>query len=386
MNIFYVANIDLSEEGAPTQHVFEVCENLIKLGHKVTLFVPDKGGYQHETSVQIVEIPTPGVPFLFPFLFQMGLFFYLISFSLRSKPDIIYTRSTTIGIAQELIKALFGVPLVTEINGKKPDEARMNGAPEWKIRLISFFERRFYRVSDKLIAVTSGLKDWLIDDYKIPPDKISVIPNGADVKVFKPMDQRVCQEELGFNEDSLYVCFVGMLQVWQGLEYLIEAAPYILVKIPNVKFLIVGDGVARNRLMELVNSKGLKEHFVFTGQVAHQQVPVYINACDICVAPYIRGKMGFSLKLLEYMACGKPVITSINFQPIENCLAGIIVEPEKPSALADSLMRLLRNEGLREIMGRNGRELVVREFTWESVVRKVEAVCLEAAQSAHRAH
>lgn len=382
MNIFYVANVDLSIEGATTRHVFEVCENLIKFGHKVTLFVPNRGKYQYETPVQIIKIPIPKAPLFFPFLFQIGLFFYLMSFSLRCKPDIIYTRSTTIGVAQELIKTLIGVPLVTEINGNKPEEARMNGAPRWKIWLIKFLGRRFYKASDRLIAVTVGLKEWLINDYQVALEKITVIPNGANVEVSRPMDQRACQRELGLDEDGLYVCFVGMLQVWQGLEYLIQAAPRILEDIPKAKFNIVGDGVTKHSLLEMVNKRNLQDHFVFTGQVSYQQVPLYINACDVCVAPFVREKRDSApLKVFEYLACGKPVVTSSNIKAIEHSQAGIIVEPENSLELADSLVYLLGNKSLRTRMGRNGRELVVREFSWEAVTKKVEAVCFEAARA-----
>ena len=378
MNIFHVANIDLSVEGATTRHVFEVCENLIKLGHKVTLFVPNRGKYRYETPVQIIKIPIPKVPFSLPFLFQIGLFFYLMSFSLRSKPDIIYTRSTIIGIAQKLIKTVISVPLVTEINANKPEEARMNGASEWKIWFIKFFERRFYGASDRLIAVTVGLKEWLINDYQVSPEKIAVIPNGANTDISRPMDQQACQSKLGFSEDALYVCFVGTLLVWQGVEYLIEAAPLILEDIPEAKFIIVGDGVTKHSLLEMVNKKNLQDYFVFTEQVPYQQVPLYINACDVCIAPFVREKRDSApLKVFEYLACGKPVVTSSNIEAIEHFQTGIIIEPENSLELADSLVYLLRNKSLRTRMGKNGRELAVREFSWEAVTKKVEAVCLE---------
>ena len=104
------------------------------------------------------------------------------------------------------------------------------------------------------------------------------------------------------------MCFVGHLAAWQGVEFLIYASPLILGKCPEIRFLVVGDGVMRDKLLELVSEFGLADKFVFTGRVPYECVPLYINAADVCVAPFIRernSKIGLSaLKTYEYLACG----------------------------------------------------------------------------------
>ena len=120
--------------------------------------------------------------------------------------------------------------------------------------------------------------------------------------------------ELRLEESEKYVCFVGNLAAWQGVEFLIYAAPLILEKCPDVRFLVVGDGAMKNKLLEITSELGLSDKIIFTGRVPYESVPLYINAADVCVAPFIKGrnaKIGLSaLKTYEYLACGKPIVAS----------------------------------------------------------------------------
>ena len=131
-----------------------------------------------------------------------------------------------------------------------------------------------------------------------------------------------------------YVCFVGHLAPWQGVEYLIKSSPYILNKCPNTKFVIVGEGPKFDELVKLVNHLNISQNYLFTGYVNYETVPLYINASNICVAPFVierNERIGLSaLKLYEYLACGKPVVAS-KITGIEELLSasngGISVAP-----------------------------------------------------------
>src|SRR5690606_2863783 len=146
--------------------------------------------------------------------------------------------------------------------------------------------------------------------------------------------QEICRKELGLELETPYVCFVGNLAPWQGVEYLVKAAPSILSRFPECHFLIVGDGVMKDNLLKLCRELGVEDKFIFTGVVAYDRVPLYINASDICAAPFIlarNAKIGLSpLKLYEYMACGKTVVAS-NISGVSDVLeasgGGILVPP-----------------------------------------------------------
>ncbi len=195
------------------------------------------------------------------------------------------------------------------------------------------------------------------------------------------MDKEKVKEGLNLDRSIHYVCFVGNLAPWQGVEYLIMASPLILKEVPNTRFLIIGDGVMKKKLVEMVKELNLDNNFIFTGAVDYELVPKYINASDVCVAPKRPLKSGYSpLKLYEYIACGKPIVASriSGFEILEQQKAGILVEPENPLELAKAVLKFLKDEKIREEMGKNGREYVVEYHSWEVVARRVAEVCEDA--------
>lgn len=175
---------------------------------------------------------------------------------------------------------------------------------------------------------------------------------------------------------------MGNLAPWQGVEYLVKAAPFILSKFPECRFLIVGDGVMKDDLIKLCKELRVEESFIFTGVIAYDRVPLYINASDTCTAPFIiarNAKIGLSpLKLYEYMACGKPVVAS-NISGVSDVLesseGGIPILPENPDALAEGILKLLEDPSLRMKLGSKGLSYVTENYSWYSVAKKVNEVC-----------
>ncbi|MPM98241.1 GDP-mannose-dependent alpha-(1-6)-phosphatidylinositol monomannoside mannosyltransferase [bioreactor metagenome] len=138
----------------------------------------------------------------------------------------------------------------------------------------------------------------------------------------------------------------------------------------------------KNELLSISRDLGIEDRFIFTGVVPYDRVPVYINASDVCAAPFILArneKIGLSpLKLYEYMACGKPVVAgSISgvADAIEASKGGLSVPPENPEALAEAISNLLDNQDLRAGMGLRGLVYVTENYSWYNVAKQVERVC-----------
>ena len=272
-------------------------------------------------------------------------------------------------------------PLVMLVHGIVSDEVLSKNLIKKNSlthKFLQVMEKKAYKLCNRIIAVTGGINEYLVNEFHINPYKIVVIPNAVDPDLFKPMDKGRCIRDLKLNETNCYVCFVGNLAPWQGVDYLVKAAPLILNEIPNAKILIVGDGLMSGELINLVEKTGVCDNVIFTGAVPHEEVPKYINASDVCVAPKKPLKSEYSpLKLYEYMACGKSVVASRirGFEILEQQNAGILVEPENTEELAKATIKLLKGEKLGEEMGRNGREYVVKNHSWEAVARRVVEVC-----------
>ena len=384
MKILFVTSDWIDADYGPSTHIREIVYNLSKQ-HKVTV-IAQSHSEKNPDKINIKRITIPQLPYANPLFVAihnilLALNIILIGLRLKSRYDVIYNRADE-GGGGVLLGKLFGIPTIIEINGILWDEAKLRGRSEFRQNLIKWLWGLNVKHVDCIVTVTPNIAKEMQKVYKIPPDRFIIIQNGVNTNLFKPMDKITTRKTLGLNEQSKIVCFVGQLSPWQGVEYLIKAAPLILEKVPETKFLIIGDGEMREEWENMVSEKKLEDNFIFTGRVPYEDVPKYINASDVCVAPFIKERnerTGLSpLKLYEYLACGKPVVGSDvggvgDF--LEGYNAGVAVKPENLKELANATVKLLQDDELREKMGKNGREIVVKEHSWESIANKVMEVC-----------
>ncbi|MCK4735512.1 MAG: glycosyltransferase family 4 protein [Methanophagales archaeon] len=368
-------------QNACTTHTIELFEKLKKIENEVNLFVPKPKDTSLYKQLGILYLPL-NIPLIGGASYQLVLLFYYLLYQIKHrKPDVIHSRISLFTISPMILSKLIRVPYIVEINGLLIGEQKLSNTSRLIIQISKVIERFNYKHATKLVAVTQGIKEGIMELYNIPDEKIVVIENGANTDLFKPMDISKARKGLKFDQDANYICFVGHLVPWQGVEYLIQSAPLILKEIANLRFLIVGDGPKKKELVELAEKTGVSDDLIFTGAVPYEEVPKYINASDVCVAPFIRARnerIGLSpLKIYEYLACEKSIVSSRipNLEFIEEQNAGILVEPENPEELAKAIIKLLKDEKLREEMGKNGREYVVKNHSWESVARRVVEAC-----------
>jgi glycosyltransferase involved in cell wall biosynthesis len=378
---------------------------MARLDNEIHIFTTDKASLSNISNVHCHYVP-PGSFFTL----TVNYFRRYVSLLSSETFDVLYTRNPNFGFLSGIFCKRRFRKMVYELNGIPADESKLfrtkneeakpskrleiNGMPFRNIyssaiaKLKLFILKRALEFSDKIIAVTPGIKANIENVCSIPGEKVVVISNGANTSLFKPLDKGNCRKELGLDPEFSYVCFVGNLAPWQGIEYLVKATPTILSNFPECRFLIVGDGVMKNELLKLSRELGVDDRFIFTGVVSYDRVPMYINASDVCAAPFIfarNAKIGLSpLKLYEYMACGKPVVAS-NISGVSDLLeaseGGIPVIPENPHALADAILKLLENPDLRKKQGSKGLSYVTENYSWYSVAKQVDRVCKSGLQS-----
>ena len=380
MNILYY-DLLRGNTNTASNHVNEIIRNLEKLGN--TILLRDNSFKKEEEKPPISSLNLWGKigtrwPFLGIFLSLIGeirIFIrgIIVLIKINVKPDIVYYRHGLFNAGLWTAK-LLRIPAVKEVNGIVANEKEVtNQAKGIILNIINHIEKRNMPKADKIIVVTSKLKQILIREYNVSENKIEVLENGANVDLFRPMERNRVISKLRISEQFRYVCFVGNFATWQGLEYLIKSVPHVLKECPDARFLLVGDGDLKERLESMVKDIGVSDKVIFTGMVPYQDVPYYINASDVCVVPKLPLKSGYSpLKLCEYLACEKPVIASrLNgFEILEEHQMGLLVPPEDEVALAQAIVRMLKDYSLREEMGKNGRQYVVKYRSWENVARK----------------
>ena len=281
MRILFYETLQKRPSSTAWTHIFELLNNLSRLGHSIVWINGHNYSPVEEFDIQgdsqrrhslwertkalAMTLPVRGeAMLLWNLLKEVRLLFVGFGTALRHKPDVIYRRHSIFN-TEFIIARLFKVPLIKEVNGIVVDEAKITGrAGRFSLAIIDRIERFTLRRADKIVVVTPKLKELLHDDYKIPEGKIVVIENGANTELFKPMDTMEARKRSNLNQDRDYVCFVGVLNQWQGVEYLIGAMPRILEKCPATRLLIIGDGQMREQLIALAEQLGLSDKVIFT--------------------------------------------------------------------------------------------------------------------------
>ena len=289
------------------------------------------------------------------------------------KPDVLIATSPQLLVALSgwWLGALRRVPFVFEVRDLWPESLAAVGVGEgssplnWVLGKIAGF---LYKRSDHIVVVTKAFKTFLIENWKVPAEKISVVENGVETELFSPQpDAAGKKRELGL-EGKFLVCYVGTMGLAHGLETLIQAAEVLRKVNPQVQFLLVGEGADKERIESLARERGLA-NMTFLGQQPRETIPRFISASDACLVMLKKTdlfKTVIPTKMLEFMSCERPVILAVDGQAreiMEAGNAGIFVEPESAEQLVEAVQRLASDPGSRERLGRNGREHIVKHFS-----------------------
>jgi glycosyltransferase involved in cell wall biosynthesis len=252
----------------------------------------------------------------------------------------------------------------------------LKGLLKWQARNMILF---CLRSADKVVCVSSALQRQLENNYGIPAKKVFVLPNCVDIHKFHPYPEMRAAVRQHYNVgDNPLIVFVGTFYEWQDISTLVEAFNTLHDKNSAARLILVGDGVNKNKIQELVLRLGLEKAVTLTGSIPFEEVPYLLSAADITVAPYKKMDVEFwesPMKLFEYMASGAPLITSPIGQIseiIKDEENGLLVEPGDPGALALAMERLIDNPTLRDCLSQNARRQVERSFSWEKYSDRLE--------------
>jgi len=371
VNILFLAlDVDLARRRGDGVHVRELSAHLAELGHSVRLVTATRTDTQPE---RIVHIRRRGSG-----LGQVG---QAVSLAL-SWADVVYERRMSPKISWA-VSALTGIPFVVEANGVLEDEipALRSVATDSRGSVRTRLRGRFLRSSSRIVAVSRGVRDDLVGRFRIPIKKIEVVPNGANTRVFRPLDRGSCRAELSVPVDARVACFVGNVVPWQGVDVLVRATALLKSEEPRLITLIVGDGASIEEARSLAAHHQIADRVRFVGAVDYEEVPRFINAADMCVAPFRKSRKASPIKIFEYLACERPVVTSDvddigDF--VRSCGAGMVIEPDDDRALADALRWLLLHPDDATIMGRSGRKAVLERRSWVHTSKRVSEILTTA--------
>jgi glycosyltransferase involved in cell wall biosynthesis len=235
-------------------------------------------------------------------------------------------------------------------------------------------ERRLARYVDGVLALARGQIPYLVEDKGFDPAKIRVVPNGIDLARWIPAPRDpALVAELGIPEHAPVVGVLAMLRPEKDHATFLEAAKLVRKKLPEARFLLVGDGPEQAKLEALTEKLGLVGRVIFAGRRA--DVPKLLSVFDISVLSSVTVET-LPMAFLEAMAMERPLVaTRVGGVPemIEEGRNGHVVAPRDPEALAAAILDVVSDPARARAMGRRSREVAEERFSMERMVRDTEA-------------
>ncbi|OIQ05082.1 MAG: glycosyltransferase family 4 protein [Candidatus Altarchaeum sp. CG_4_8_14_3_um_filter_33_2054] len=221
-----------------------------------------------------------------------------------------------------------------------------NDVYELPFRFKNFEKMAKYALGNANYVTTVSKSNYeKLIELGVEKEKCIVIPNGYNEKIFKQISEQECRNRLNIPENKKIIVSVGMLEEIKGHEYLIKAMRKIVDKEKDVLCIIVGSGQLKSKLQKSINNLHIDDYVKLVGAKPHNEIPLWMNACDLFVLPSL--SESFGVVQIEAMACGKPVVATRNGgseEIIVNENLGYLVEPKNPDELAKKILLALNKE------------------------------------------
>jgi glycosyltransferase involved in cell wall biosynthesis len=227
------------------------------------------------------------------------------------------------------------------------------------------------RGGNVLMVLSDELKTYL-QDIGVPAERILVIPPGVDVDFFGGGDGMRVRERHGLTATTPLVMYTGALESFQRVDYLIQACALAQRSVPDAVTMIVGNipnPGAKDALQRMARELGVAERVLFVDSVPLDQLPDYLAAADVAVVPR-PSCPGYPIKLLNYMACAKAIVTFAgSAKAICHGYSGYVAQDHDVEDLARGIALLLTNPSVRAELGRHAQESIAGVFDWDTLAR-----------------
>jgi glycosyltransferase involved in cell wall biosynthesis len=395
VKILYLSQYFPPEMGAPAARVSELARHWVESGHQVTVLTgfpnhptgvipPDYGRkfrkLVHRESVDNIRVVRT---WLLPFPNRkaheriLNYLSFCLSASLTgsflSQPDVIIasTPQLFVGLSGWWLGRIRKTPFILEVRDLWPDSITASGMGRegsMPIRVIRAVAGFLYRSCEHIVVVTPAFREDLVSKWAMPSEKISIVENGVETGLFTPDGGKdTAKSALGI-QGRFVISYIGTLGLAHGLSAVLQGAAQLQATLPEIVFLFVGEGADKERLVSLAQDKGLL-NVLFLPQQPREKIPSIIRASDVCLVPLRKADVFRTViptKMLEFMACGRPVILGVDGQArqvLDEAQAGVFVEPENQSALVQAIKHLYQDSALRQTFGRNGRNYIVEHLS-----------------------
>jgi D-inositol-3-phosphate glycosyltransferase len=370
------------DTGGMSIYIRELTRALAKLGHKVDIFTR----VQDPVTPEIIDLDLntrqihiqAGEP---ADLDKLLIYSHVPDFACKVESfrkqnnlnyDLIFAHYWLSGIAAQYLHVWWQVPQVLMFHTLGAMKNAIGiGEDESDLRIEA--EGHMAAECDRVIATTEREKQFLNHYYNVSSSKISVIPCGVNLDLFRPMDKSYSRKSLGIGEGKI-ILFVGRIERLKGINQIIKALPYLAERKPRL--IIVGEDGNRqgemSSLKSLAVNQGVADCVSFSGLIDYQKLPMYYSAADVCVLPSYYESFG--LVPLEALACGTPVVAT-NVGDLQNIIiqgeTGYVI-PENTSQMLSSKIKLILEDSNPTFNNPDIIRNSVHKFGWQNIAISIE--------------
>lgn len=411
MNLLILSTDFPPEVGSAPHLFYELAREFVENGHTVTFLtgfpryyvnrMPEKykRGFllrEHIDGIDVLRLRLPSVPRNILLLrgvdhFVPSLIFLMAAWLIRGRIDaiLVYSPPLSLGLTALFLRRLKGSPAVLNVQDLFPQNAIDLGllSNATLIRAFRAMESFLYRKLDRITVHSEGNKDHVVS-MGASAEKVTVIPNWVDMSFFKAYGMgKNLREDWDIN-GQFVVSFAGIIGYSQDLDVIIESARK-LQKYRNITFLLIGDGVEKERLQERASALGL-DNVRFLPMQPREIYPSILRISDICLVT-LNGNVTTPVvpsKLLSIMAAGKPVLATLPAHGdapriIDDARCGYSYHAGDSGGLTQGLLELYRNPFLRRQFGENGRKYAGEHFTLDACAGRYEELFENLGATAH---
>ncbi|SJZ70125.1 Glycosyltransferase involved in cell wall bisynthesis [Trichlorobacter thiogenes] len=360
--------------------IYEEAKALMALGHQVKIVSYHLGRDLEPVPVErTLPIPWYSKHEAGPSWHKPYLDLLLLCTSLRVarqfKPDLIHAHLHEGVLIGWLVARLRRIPLLFDYQGSLSGESLNHGffgTGSLLHRLFRWTEGRINRLADLIITSSTPGRQELVKFWQVPLDQVVALPDGVDTTVFRYFPRTAARERLGLDDQVPLIVYLGLFNQYQGVDLLIHAARLMIQQGRNFHLLLMG--YPEQEYRQLVDELNMNSFVSFTGRVDYAEAPQLLAAADLAVSPKISDTEANG-KLLNYMACGLPVVAfdaPVNWELLGDdgiyAAFGDVVDLARclSSALSD-------REALRQ-RGKRLRTRAVEQLAWEVRVKELEMV------------
>ena len=371
--------------GGLAQHVYHLSKALAKHGaeiHVITIGDRDSVPYEDHEGVKVHRVAPYNLSapdfrtWILHLNFSMVEYAVTLHDSLKNV-DLIHAHDWLVAYACRVLKHSFRVPLVATVHAT--EYGRNNGLHSDNQRYISDVEWWLTYEAWRVIVCSSYMENELRGFFQLPSDKITVIPNGVNIDDFA---RRANHRNVSGEK---YVFFIGRLVREKGVQVLIDAAPKILSRFPEARFIIAGTGPYEEQLRARTRERGLEHRVYFAGYVDDQVKNRMYQQSSVAVFPSLYEPFG--IVALEAMAAGTPVVVADTGglgEIVEHGFDGMKCYVNSPDSLADNVMAILGDPGLAARLKANGDHKARNKYSWFAVARQTLHTYEEVVRQASR--